>query len=261
MQSRSLEASSPEIELVQKPYIVHCTNILFVLQTTLAIGLANCYSAREGGKEKSGATSVSCFFFLSPPSPPPPKSTNSKQNARNSSSFFPFLPLSGFPLWLISQPFWGLGAAGVQRNEEKGGGGKEDLTAFFPDSATHKQKKASLRTEEGRKSQTTILERKEKESCRSVAPKDILPDSPSFLFPPRSCMTLRRFSQTKHSPSSSPDEEGETILSPSLLKNLVFHKQTERDREEKERTERRRFFLSRALKPCFPAWLASSFSP
>ncbi len=160
MQSRLLEASSPEIELMahQKPYIVHCTNRLFTLQNTLAIGLANCYSAREGEKKKvEPQVLVASFFFLPLLPPPPlPQSTNSKQNARNSSYFFPFLPLSGFPLWLISQPFWGLGAAGVQRNEEKGRGGKEDLTAFFPDSATHKQKKASLRTEEGRKSQTTI---------------------------------------------------------------------------------------------------------
>ncbi len=141
------------------------------------------------------------------------------------------------------------------------------MTAFFPESATHKQKKLPCAQRKGKKAKQQFRKgRKKRAACRSVAPKRCLPDSPSFLFPPRSCLTLRRFSQTQHSPSSSPDEEGETILSPSLLKNLVFHKQTERDREGVNRKATvfplsLSSFLPPTSKPCFPAWLASSFSP
>ena len=136
MQSRLLEASSPEIELVahQKPYIVHCTNRLFVLQTTLAIGLANCYSAREGGKEKSGATSVSCFFFLSPPSssplPPKAQTVNRTPETPPLSFLFCFFPASLFGSSVSLFGVWE--QRGCNGMRKRGGGGKEDLTAFFP---------------------------------------------------------------------------------------------------------------------------------
>ena len=120
------------------------TDFLFC-RTLWLLGWRIATQQERGGGEKSGATSVSCFFFLSPPSsslslPPKAQTVNRTPETPPLSFLFCLFPASLFGSSVSLFGVWEQrGCNGMRKR-----GGKEDLTAFFPDSATHKQKKASF---------------------------------------------------------------------------------------------------------------------